>query len=137
MGDTLVFSAAGFVAATMAPLSTAILARHLSSYREVGNWDALLPALGCGMVLSYVTLDAQKLQTALVRALVGGPIAGWVAAFGTTLIFINRGAQGFDLSGSSFAGVPFGIGYGGRARSRLVAPALRSEPPRWLSGCCV
>jgi hypothetical protein len=112
-GDALSFLAAGFVAASAAPLSVAVL-KTLNPFlfRHLDPGKVLVPALVSGLVLSWLALNARTVLGAVGWALIGGPVAGAITAVLTALYLQALNYQAVVLTDSALLGVPFGIAFG-------------------------
>ena len=111
--DLLLFLAAGFAAASAAPLSVAVLRAHnryIFSHLDPG--EVLVPALASGLLLAWKVLNARTAPGAVGWALVGGPVAGAVTALLTALYFAALGQRAVMFVDSALLGVPFGIVFG-------------------------
>jgi hypothetical protein len=112
-GDALLFLAAGFVAASAAPLSVAVLkAQDPFLFADLDPGKVLAPALASGLLLAWKVLNARTMSGAVGWALAGGPIAGAITA-GLTALYLKAASHHVVLTDSTLLGVPFGIAFGG------------------------
>src|SRR6188474_1178343 len=85
-GDALLFVAGGFLAASAAPLSVAVLKEwNPFAFEDLEPGQVLFPALVSGLVLVWKTLNRRTVAGAIGWALYGGPVAGAIAALATAL----------------------------------------------------
>jgi hypothetical protein len=111
--DALLFAAAGFVAASAAPLSVAVLrSQDQYIFGHVYPSQVLVPALASGLVLAWKTLNSRTAAGAVGWALIGGPLAGAIAGLLTAFYLLAISYRNILLDDSALLGVPFGIGYG-------------------------
>jgi hypothetical protein len=112
-GDALLFAAAGFAAASAAPLTVALLqAQDRHFFRHLDPEQVLFPALASGLLLAWKALNARGLLAAVSWALIGGPVAGAFAGTLTALSIIALGKQQVMLADSALLGIPFGALFG-------------------------
>jgi hypothetical protein len=112
-GDRLLFAAAGYVAATAAPLSVAAL--HAQSpvlFEYLEPQHVLVPALLSGVVLAWMVLNTRTVLGAVGCALIGGPPAGAIAAWLTAVYLTGVSQRGIMIGGSALLGIPFGAVFG-------------------------
>lgn len=129
-GEQLVFAASGFVAGTFAPLSVATLrAARPYGYAHLDPMYSLVPAVVCGLVLSWKVLNVRTQREVLSWALLGGAGAGFMAAWLSAYTLVIFGHQGIRVGSSAFIGVPFGMLFGGMlVWPGIAAVLIRARP---------
>jgi hypothetical protein len=111
--DALLYAATGFVAASAAPLSVAVLRTADNSlFLTLLPAHVLLPAVSSGLLLAVPMLSARSVAKVIYTAVLGGPLAGAVAGALTVFLMRCLGFRGVALVNSALLGMPFGAGFG-------------------------